>query len=366
MRKSKKQEKRKRKLRTLILLLFLTIIMFGTSTYAWFTANKVVTIKSIDVQVQAGGGIQISTDAKNWKSVITTTDILNGYKYGQDNSVHAVNQLPTEVTAVSTNAVGNNNGRLNMYSSIIDNEASSGNYTIKTVLETDTGDSEDVGKAGTAGKYVVFDIFLRLDSQQTVYLTPDSNVVLTDPNDTDRGLKNAARVAFLELGHNSSSTSSEELAGMNTSGGTILWEPNFDVHSSTVVNSVAPDYSINLTSTGTDSVTGETLYSAVQYRGVNAAISTPQDLKKTVNGQIQTGTVVMSPQIQTKARNNEFKTFVSNMAEGVTKYRVYMWIEGQDIDCENNATGSAISFKVQLSTTTSIASAASGSASSGS
>ncbi len=359
MKKSKKQEKRKRKLRTLILLLFLTIIMFGTSTYAWFTANKVVRINSIDVQVQAGGGIQISTDAKNWKSVITTTDIMNGYKYGENDATPAVNQLRSEVKAVSTNAQGNGSGRFNMYSAIIENEASSGDYSIRTQLETDTGDSENVGKAGTAGKYVVFDIFLRLDSQQTVYLTPDSNVVLTDPQETDRGLKNAARVAFLNLGHAASSTAAADLAAMNTSSGTILWEPNFDTHTSTVVNSVAPDYSINLTSTGTDSVTNETLYSAVPYRGVNAAISTAQNLKRTVNGQVQTGTEAMTVQIYTKARNNEFKTFVSNMAEGVTKYRVYMWIEGQDIDCENNATGSAISFKVQLSTTTALASTAS-------
>ena len=60
MRKSRKQEKKKKKLRTLVLLLFLTIIMFGTSTYAWFTANKTVTINSLDVHVEASGGIQIS------------------------------------------------------------------------------------------------------------------------------------------------------------------------------------------------------------------------------------------------------------------------------------------------------------------
>ena len=30
-----------------------------------------------------------------------------------------------------------------------------------------------------------------------------------------------------------------------------------------------------------------------------------------------------------------------------------MWIEGQDIDCENGATGSNITFNVQLSTNSS-------------
>ena len=30
--------------------------------------------------------------------------------------------------------------------------------------------------------------------------------------------------------------------------------------------------------------------------------------------------------------------------------RIYLWIEGQDIDCENNATGSDITYDIQLST----------------
>ena len=36
---------------------------------------------------------------------------------------------------------------------------------------------------------------------------------------------------------------------------------------------------------------------------------------------------------------------------GVTKFRVYMWLEGQDVDCENGATGTDISFNIELSTT---------------
>ena len=42
----KNKKERRKKLRSLILLLFITIIMFGTSTYAWFTANRTVTIQS--------------------------------------------------------------------------------------------------------------------------------------------------------------------------------------------------------------------------------------------------------------------------------------------------------------------------------
>lgn len=34
---------------------------------------------------------------------------------------------------------------------------------------------------------------------------------------------------------------------------------------------------------------------------------------------------------------------------GITKVRIYMWVEGQDVDCENNASGGDISFNLQFS-----------------
>ena len=36
------------------------------------------------------------------------------------------------------------------------------------------------------------------------------------------------------------------------------------------------------------------------------------------------------------------------LSAGVTKVRVYMWIEGQDVDCENNASGTDISYNLQF------------------
>jgi hypothetical protein len=33
---------------------------------------------------------------------------------------------------------------------------------------------------------------------------------------------------------------------------------------------------------------------------------------------------------------------------GISKVRFYLWIEGQDVDCENNASGDAISFNMNF------------------
>lgn len=355
--KNKKEERRK-KFRTLILLLFLTIIMFGTSTYAWFTANQLVTINSLNVHVESTGGIQISTNASSWKSVITTTDINAGYHYdlGNNTYLNAVNQVPADLTAVSTDCVPNTTGdyvgKLNMYAPTIATDAG-GAYTLATTIDREVGGTDGAANT-TTGKFIVFDIFLRLDAQRTVYLTADSDVVLKEGETEERGLKNSARAAFVYLGNMISSTEPATLAGMNSplsSNGVILWEPNYDTHTATVVTSVAPEYGVTLTSDG-----GTGTYQAVPYRGVNQAISPAQSLIGTVNAShptlgTQNGTTALTPNIQTKAGNGTLNVFKANMPAGVSKYRVYLWIEGQDIDCENGATGSNITFNIKLTTT---------------
>ena len=339
-----KNKKKKKGFRSLILLLFLTVIMFGTSTYAWFTANRVVTINSLDVHVEASNGIQVSTDAASWKSVLTNADIKSGYTGHK-------NQVPATITAVSTDGLANAQGGLNMYSSIIGNDAVTGDYNIKTVLESDA--------AGVEGKYIAFDLFVRVDSRQTIYFTPETDVISKGAE--DKGLKNSARVAFVELGHTTSSAGSAAMIALNagTSSTVRIWEPNFDTHSPLVVSSVAPDMGISLTETldGENNPTG--LYQPLSYRGVSATISEPEDLKSIVNGSVYqngAGTVTYTKPVtvtyRTPAARNTYLEFME-LQPGVTKFRVYMWLEGQDVDCENGATGTDISFNIELSTTNS-------------
>ena len=59
--------RKKAKLIYLSILLLFTVAMLSTSTYAWFTSNRVVTVSTINVHVAATGGIEISADGTNWK-----------------------------------------------------------------------------------------------------------------------------------------------------------------------------------------------------------------------------------------------------------------------------------------------------------
>ena len=89
---------RRRRLLLLLIALLFTMVLFTSSTYAWFTANKTVKVSTLTVNVAAQNGIQISTDGTNWKSIIQTTDITGVH----DTSYTAsVNQLPATLEPVS-------------------------------------------------------------------------------------------------------------------------------------------------------------------------------------------------------------------------------------------------------------------------
>jgi len=310
--------------------------MLGTATYAWFTANQVVTIQALDLQVEASNGLQISTDAVTWKSVITNTDITDNAYSG------AVNQVPTSVTAVSSDGTVTN-GKLNMYLGSITNDQATGDYLITSTKQTDV--------AGTEGYYIAFDVFLKTDTTQEVFLAGSSNVshkavpiAGTDDETTDKGLKNAARVGFVILGHGASTDSVSTLTGLSNGNPTsaIIWEPNYTSHTPQALV-VASEYGVAASTSA-----------ATAYRGLNQEF-TNGDLKKTVTGSAtpESGyATVVSPAIKTAEGNTNNSSFVTLQA-GVTKIRIYMWIEGQDIDCENNATGTDISFNISFTTATS-------------
>ena len=88
MAKTKSKKKDRKILLAVIMILFVGVVL-TTSTYAWFTANRTVTVESIDVQVSTSQGLQISADASNWKSIVTNAD-LTGVSW-----TGALNQIPS-------------------------------------------------------------------------------------------------------------------------------------------------------------------------------------------------------------------------------------------------------------------------------
>ena len=76
---TQKTKRSKKKILLLLLLMIMTGVMLATSTFAWFTSNRTVTVEDINVNVAASGGIQISVDGSAWKTIITNADLLGAH-----------------------------------------------------------------------------------------------------------------------------------------------------------------------------------------------------------------------------------------------------------------------------------------------
>ena len=326
---TKKKKERKRKIHSLVLLLFLTVVILSTATYAWFTSNKTVTVNSLDVHVEAKSGLQISANGFDWKTVITNGDITGA---STNKYTTAVNQIPSTLEPVSSaGKINTTNGYLKMFNAVI-GKHTDGDFTLTT--------TEGVDANGATGNYLAFDLFLKTETGGQIYLTTDSNVV--PKGDTgDTGLKNAARVAFVvsDAVASTSELSTIQALKADADSDVYIWEPNYDVHTANGVTAAA-EYGIT-TTVGPNA-------DQLAYDGVLDAFSSPIKLKEATADDNGTHFATVTPKISTKAAETDYKNAFS-IGTGVTKVRVYMWIEGQDVDCENNASGSDISFNVQFS-----------------
>lgn len=338
----KKKKNKKRKLGSLLLLLFLTVVMLATSTYAWFTANKTVTISDINVYVATSSGLQISTNATDWKTLILNDDITAGYTL-QDggNTLDDKNQFPTELSPVSTVGTANA-GLLNMYKGTVAADmADGGTFKLTATKETET--------KGTTGAFIAFDIFLKTEKAEDLYLQNGSGVTVTDAK-ADNGLQYASRMAFVIEGNTTATDKPYNMANKFEASDIKILEPNYDGHTANGITNGQLYY----TQYGDmSSLTAGKNNAKVAYDGVKDVITTGIALAQTnatnnAEKFQRVTTIELKDDFSKAAETESNKLLYSSFPAGVTKMRVYLWIEGQDIDCENNASGSYLTFNISF------------------
>lgn len=331
--KSKKKrndpEYRRQFMKVFILILFFVFLLMnlGVFTFAWFSSNKNAVIDTIDINVETVSGLQISHDAITWDNEITKEELLNASMTYRS----ALNQFPDTLAGVSTDGSASG-GKMNIYYGIV-NEDSHDVYSLYSVKENEincNGNEECFGH-----HYVAFDIFLLTTSPATIGITSNSSVKPQEGAD-DRGSQNAARIGFVVVGSvdaNASAAQSQAISGGTTS---YIWEPNYDTHTSYGVAAAKKFYGLTTTTSGGN---------RLPYKGINREFSDHVRLDQTdsspyfstVNPQVATPSVFTTPQS------------LMRIPAGITKVRVYMWLEGQDVDLENQAANSRLSFDLELS-----------------
>lgn len=325
---------RKRRLFFLIFLLLITSIFLTTSTFAWFTHNRIVTIKSINIHVQASGGIEISAEAINWTTVIDPEDIENANGGGYPTSV---NQIPSRMEPVSTGKeIDTTTGFLKMFYGTTDSDLDGNNIltSYRSIEKEGHGDLSD-------GRFIAFDMFFRVYNDVDIYLSTNSNVIYKD-NQSEKGIAASTRVAFLVEGNLPNGTAPTTIQGLKgaTPNTTYIWEPNYDVHTNAAVNHASSVYGLTIPNTNGPKI---------PYDGIINEFGKAENINVMDANEAKYPNFFKRVPIDfyTKRNFEEFQK-VFRLSQGITKVRIYMWIEGQDVDCEDDASFDDIIFNLQF------------------
>lgn len=329
--KKNKKQHRKNRLFYLMLLLLMTTISLSFTSYAWFSTNRLVRVDLLDVNVRAQGGIEISTDGTNWKGALSVYDITEA----RNTYPNSVNQIPKTLEPVST--IGElENGKLKMFYGIAENDLY-GNYILSAERSIETESFDEASD----GKFITFDIFLKTNKLSQLYLTPLSNITYSGSESV--GIENAMRVAFVEEGNVPTGTNLDAIQNLQTTRreNVYIWEPNYNTHTIHGIENARDLYGINASEN----------YERIIYDGISNPISSKLNIY-TSNAKSTLYPAYFSRVNINYYTENNFTTNkeIFTLKSGITKYRVYMWIEGQDVDCENNASVGNITLNLQFTT----------------
>lgn len=325
-------KQKKRLLVSSFAMLLVSILTLTSVTYAWFTSGDAATVSGVQFHAEAQEGIQISVGAEDnwvWRSTVDA-DVLK--KVAAHKS-----QLDAETLApVSTTAGELAKGIL--YKGTVNDTS----LNVQVAGKSE-GEKTESGTTVTNAGYYAFDLYFKNEgsSPKTIYLDTTSaegnKSTVTGIKDAegngDVGLQNATRVAFVVVGSADNATSlatSKVDAEHPSTEEVVIWEPNAKLHHNTVTSSYT--------------IPNEKL----AYYGVDAATSTESgkevawslgSVSNGIQGLFKNGTAFTST-VSTNDGATDIELFDIS-ANSTVKITIFIWIEGQDVDCINFAsTGS--------------------------
>lgn len=371
------QKNSRKRLNSLILLVAFTAIMLIVSTYAWFSTQKNVTLGGLKGKVNVAEGLQISLDAKTWKNEIDFGAFTEDEDTGK-----MVSDVYLPGATLDTPYTGGSN--------ILPGEllpvSTTGTECINTAEEIDMywGENYDMQKLKkatvkrmdeeVASGYFAIDFFLQNSSKDGVsvdklQLEPNSDLNLLVSSKETTGLQNTVRVAIALYGNtgdskvtvNSTPTTAQILEGTANQNiiDVAIWEPNVNAHVQPIVDSLSPQYPV-LNDTDEVAAFGSAssdhqkfvltttlptyaLTATSVTKAASADIANIYDwtadgvaaggLQKQITLATTTDGIAEATQLVSAADGSDFEI----AAGQYHKCRMYVWLEGQDVDCINYA-----------------------------
>ena len=369
--KRKRAMSHKRRIRNLTSLCGLSAIILVVSTYAWFTGLQDVSVGTFQVEIAAADSMQLSLNGNDWSESLTfTKDDLTSKAY----SATSFNWPEKGLVPVSTiGDMDSNSSRMVMYEKASMTTTPGGYRLIANKVTNTSGAYE--GAQGQNG-FLAFDLFIKnfsgtayfvennIANEEAIYLTPDSKVAIGSSGIASSGIQNSVRVAFAQIGRVSAyNNTASQITGITcTNAGSDtedtsyvtgicrkaqIWEPNDTKHVATAINwytkscqkrtaadLVDASYSgtCNTVADGNyyntyaiakeiNAVDKVDVYDGTDYNGYETSIT---------NGSLKA--VDYFTDSEKNLKGVARPSFMSLAPNSITKVRVYVYIEGQDID----------------------------------
>lgn len=322
----------------LISLLFLSVLLIF-STYAWFSVTLNVKIKTFDMVVSKNAGLEISFDAVNYAEVLEISeDILFGevaVNYPDHKSFWVINGL------VPVSTIGNKSrdsyffdiyrGSGIKYHDIITRE--------DPYMQTKFFPQNKPRRT----EFIAFDLFFKNDNNNSP--TPDNLYFdggtavkwAEDISQQMMGLVNSIRIGIVKVGSLPIDAPARDVQNIqcNNNCKSIIYEPNSTNHTQMAIDK-AKEYNITL-------VDGERFPTYANIRAIKEI-----DLEDTLPGSPNLDPNLFA--LQHTITEEDFGKPLFEIPHGVTKTRIYVWIEGTDIDSiETDSEGAEISLSLSFS-----------------
>lgn len=336
------EERRERRNKPLtIFSIFALGVLLLVSTYAWFSTSLNVQVRTFNMVVTRNSGLTISLDAINYDSyvdiskVILIDDLKN--LYPNNLSQWANNGM---IPVSSPGITDPNSYFFDLYGS--------GGVRYKNSRRQEDGFVSTVKMREDARReynsYIAFDLFLRNDTgspiSDNLYLDAGTGITMTDEESTSEemtGLVNSARIGFVKVASVPLNTDPSIVQNLqcNNDCKSAIYEPNDRLHTVLSIER-ALKYGLHLE----DGVS----FPTYAYKRAGG----PFYVKDTISGAANLNMDYF--QLQETITDDTYEnTPLFELPNGVTKVRVYVWLEGQDIDSlETDSEGTDITITINF------------------
>lgn len=315
----------------MLLVTFFIGVLLIFSAYAWFYASLDVQVKFINLVVSKKNGLFISLDGIDFDSSvqISRENLIDNLKntYPNNNSQWAEYGL---YPVSSLGIPDSNSSQFDMFYAAgfnVDSINKKSYLTTRKSQELYPNDNKN---------YIAFDLFLKNITGSPVsdnlYIDEGTNVIVDEGNTEQiQGLVNSVRMGFVKIGTVSRNSSIEEIQNIecNNNCEMIIYEPNSTSHTELSIER-AKKYGIHL-------MDGQ------YYPTIGVA--------KEMNFYDITNVIKGIPSENFKLQETRFSIEepIFELPDGITKIRVYVWLEGQDIDSlETRSEGADVSVMINL------------------